>query len=457
MARYCVQFLFLLTNLVILQHRFYRLIILSIDMEAIYHYMWLHEMRGRTLRMVDGRSVEVISPGVHNSDAGPDFSYARLRVDDAVWVGNVEIHTRASDWFRHGHDTDPAYDSVSLHVVESDDIRISRRDGSVIPQVVIDVPESVKSVYAGLVSGMDSIRCGHMLGKVSHICLTDWFESLGVERLIEKAARIREMMRISAGDREQALFVTLARGMGFGLNSVPFELTARSIPIRYLFRHSDNVMQLEALFFGQAGMLDAADCEGDPYYAMLRREYKFLRGKYSLTPIRSGLWKYARTRPHNFPHLRLAALAAMFSGHYALSGSIMDARGDVDKLASCFKIEAGGYWREHSAFGRKRQKPLSCTLSDSSIRLLLVNVAAPFYYAMGAESGNPDIAAIGVDLLRRLPAENNSRIRLWRQHGIKISDSFESQAVLQLSQAYCDRHRCLDCRFGCIFLKSGDR
>lgn len=416
-------------------------------MEALYHCLWKYRMIGRRLATADGHPVTVLSPGIHNHDAGPDFSNARIRIDDTEWAGNVEIHVRASDWLRHGHDRNPAYDNVALHVVGVDDMRIRRRDGSVIPQVVITLPQDTYSLYALLSEGMESVRCARSLPQIPEINRIDWIESMGIARLHEKAGRIRQLLDSLGGDWQQALFITLARALGFGLNSVPFELTAKSLPLNYLSRHSDNPQQLEALLFGQAGMLDPA-LPADDYYAMLCREYSFLARKYSLHPIGRELWKYARTRPANFPHRRIAILAGMLIDGFHLRDSLAEAKGDIDALRECFRSQASPYWQNHSTFGVSSSSSLSRTLSASAIDLLLINVAAPFYFAYGASKANPDLAQAGCDLLRQLKSERNSIISHWEAIGIKVKSAFESQALLHLRNEYCERARCLECRFG---------
>lgn len=410
-------------------------------------------MLGRSLFLTGGENLEILSPGRLNTDAGPDFQNARVKIGATEWVGNVEIHVKASDWFRHGHDKDPSYDSVVLHVVAVDDGKVYRKDGSPIPQVVATFPESFFSMYAMLSRNISGVKCEQRLGDIPSLVKIDCCESLGVERMHRKAARILDEAREAGGDWEKVCFITFARALGFGLNSQPFEMLARSLPLGYLHRHSDNVMQLEALLFGQAGMLDMSVNIFDEYYQALCREYYFLARKYGLRPMRRDLWKYARTRPQNFPHRRIALLARTVSGGFSLMSRLLEASEDCESLRAIIPKEVDGYWLTHSDFGIEGVFP-GRALGDSSVDLLLINFVAPLIYAHGAFRGEPEDAERGLELWRKLKPESNMFIRYWNSKGLVSGDAFESQALLQLRKEYCDASRCLECRLGHWLLRS---
>lgn len=422
-------------------------------MEKLYQYLWKHRMFGRNMQSVDGEQIEILSPGILNTGAGPDFSSARIRIAGTEWAGNVEIHVRASDWFRHGHDSDSAYDTVMLHVVAVTDRRVQRPDGSTIPQVAVGFPESFLSMYSALSEEIADVRCRHQLSEVPEIVKEMWIESLGVERIQLKAERIMAEAERLGGDWESACFVTFARALGFGLNGEPFEQLARSIPLGYLRRHSDNLLQLEAIMFGQAGMLDTSQHIFDEYYQLLCREYFFLARKYGLRPLRIDMWKYSRTRPQNFPHRRIALLAKSLAGGFRLLSEIRAAGCDTQKLTKLFDIRLDGYWLTHSDFDREARCG-SGVLGATSVDSMLINLAAPLIYAYGAAHGDPEGAEEGLDLWRRLPAENNMYIRNWKNCGLECGDAFRSQALLQLRKQYCDAGGCLKCRFGHALLRA---
>lgn len=411
-------------------------------------------MFGKTLLSTQGEKIEIVHPGNHNHDAGPDFSAAVIRSGDTEWGGNVEIHVKASDWKRHGHNTDKAYDTVILHVVGVDDAEVCRTDGSKILQAEVAPPAEFFNRYVLLTEKLDTPSCLDELDLIPPLNRLDWTSSLGMERLHQKAGYMKEILSASNGDWQQTVFIILSRALGFGLNGEPFELLAKSLPLNFVMRHRDNILQVEALVFGQAGMLDPSEYSYDAYYQALCKEYQFLSQKYNLKPIKRELWKYSRIRPGNFPHRRLGILSAMLCDGMQLSTRILEAQGDYDILMECLDYSASEYWKSHSRFGTAESDiPLTANLSKSSREIILINVMAPYYLAYGSSTGNIDLAEKGIDLLVQLPPEKNSKVNLWVRHGLQCKSAFDSQALLQLSKNYCDRNRCLECRFGHFLLR----
>lgn len=420
-------------------------------MEQLYHYLWKTKLRGTDFTDVDGSSVEVIDPGVHNLDAGPDFFNSKLKINGTEWIGNVEIHVKASDWLRHGHSADPAYDNVILHVVGVSDKRISRTDGSLIPQIEFTFPEKFFHTYLALSNVNSHVRCSSMLSSLPDINMSDWLESLSVERLQQKAGKVKEILRSVQGDWEQTCFILFARGLGFGLNGEPFEILARSIPLKVLHHHSDIQTQLEAILFGQAAMLDATMHMFDEYYQSLCREYYFLARKYGLKPMKPGLWKYSKTRPQNFPHRRIAFLADAIYGGFSLFSRLLETR-NAEEILTVFDMKAPGFWKNHYSFDTESSIAPE-DLSKNSRILLAINVAVPLLYAYASLTGDYEKGEKVIGFLQDLPPENNSYIRDWLNLGLKAKDASRSQALIQLRKEYCDKNKCIYCRFGHHFLK----
>lgn len=415
-------------------------------MEKLYQYLWKNKLLGKSFNLNDSRPIEIINPGVLNNNAGPDFLNARIRIEGKEWFGNIEIHVKASDWFLHNHHNDPAYDSVLLHVVAINDHTITRKNGDVIPQLTASFPQEFFNLYSALSNEIASVRCAHNLKNFSHLHREDFLESLAVERIQSKAQRILDILQNLGGDWQQTCFVSLARALGFNLNGDPFEILARSLPLNILHRHSDSLLQLEAILFGQAGMLDMSQHIFDEYYQSLCREYYFLARKYNLKPMRREIWKYARTRPANFPHRRIALLAKILLGGFSLLSDILESNGDPAKITEIFNWKAEGYWLSHIDFDR--EQPMTPTfLGDSSINLLMINFIAPIIYARAASYGDYEMAEKGLDLWNALPPESNTFIREWKKLGFDCHCAARSQALLQLRKEYCDKNRCLDCRF----------
>lgn len=426
-------------------------------MEQLYHYLWQTKLKGTHYRDVSGLDIDVLDPGIHNHDSGPDFFNSKIKIDGVEWIGNVEIHVKASDWFRHGHETDSAYDNVILHVVGVSDKRIYRQDGSPLPQIEFTLPENFFRTYATLSEENEGIKCASKLAEVPELNKTDWLESLFVERMQQKAKRVLEIRQQMCFDWEQTCFVLFARGLGFGLNGDPFEMLAKSVPLRILHHHSDNLQQIEAILFGQAGMLDPTMYMFDEYFQQLCREYYFLAKKYGLKPMKQGLWKYSKTRPHNFPHRRLAFLASSALGGFSLFTRLLEHVNNdnptaTEKLEEVFDYQVEGFWRDHFSFDTDVGN-LPGDLSKSSKTLLAINVAIPLLYAYASTIGDIELGEKTIALMTELPAENNVITRQWQTLGFTLKDAGRSQALLHLRKEYCDRNKCIYCRFGHLLLR----
>lgn len=416
-------------------------------MERLMQYVWQHRLLLHDdMTTVDGKRISVVDPGRLNSDAGPDFFNAKVKIDGNMWVGDVEIHVRASDWHRHKHDGDPAYDSVILHVVDRDDTRICRSNGEVIPQMTMNCDAEFHVRYHQLVDRADiDLPCAPEIPSTSTLHLTDWITSLAYERLHAKADHIAELQKLYTGDWEQTCYVVLARALGFSTNSEPMERLAKSLPLRFLRKHSDSLLAIESLFFGQGGFLDKVpDC--DPYVSQLGREHKFLAHKFSLRPLQPLGWKMARMRPHNFPHRRIALLARLVCGDFRLVHRLLAMRSPEEAMAM-FNTPLTGYWSTHFTFSPSTERSYE-TLSRASASSLVINVAVPLMMAYGRAHGDEAMTQKAVDWLQQLPAESNSIVTLFGNAGIRSDSAFVSQALIQLRRNYCEQRKCLFCRLG---------
>lgn len=419
-------------------------------MEKFYQYIWLNSLWPlfSARRLVDGREIRLINPGTLNSDAGPDFFNSRIAIDDTQWTGNVEIHVKASDWYRHGHDKDTAYDSVILHVVAVDDARIRRPDGTEIPQLVISAPPEIMEAYGSLAEPGSSKPCTAIISDLSPLYRAEWMSRMGTERIQDKADRILAILDSLGGDWEQTCFAALARALGFGLNGDPLEILAKNLPLKILAHHADNILHIEALLFGQAGMLDSSKRILDEYYQILCREYLFLARKYSLRqPGIASAWKYARTRPANFPHRRIALLAGIISAGSGIMSRILEAGSDMDALQKIFSARLSDYWSSHFSFDTESEwSPVA--LTGSSLESIYINTVVPLNYAYGQKSGDWQRMDVATEILESIHAERNSITRIWDINGIKPANSFESQALIHLHKNYCLENKCTQCRWG---------
>lgn len=425
-------------------------------MEKLMQYVWKHRLwRSEDMVTNTGKKVRVVDPGLLNTDAGPDFFNAKIEIDGHMWVGNVEMHYRATDWKRHHHDSDKAYDSVILHVVAKDDAPVRRTNGELIPQLVLEVSPQFNADYASLVGATIEVPCATKIKQVPHLTIVEWVEGLAFERLHGKVERIHQLLDSFNGSWEDVCYVTLARNFGFGINNDAFERLARRTPLRLLGKHSDSVLQIEALLFGQAGMLDAQKPGMDSYYNQLCTEYAFLSNKFQLTPMEKESWKLFRIRPQNFPYRRIAMLAQFIEGGFRMMNRILDAEGEKE-MRALFEVELSGYWIKHYTFGKPNERA-TATLSRSSIDIILINTVAPLLYAYGELTGNYEMTDKAIKLLEDLRAESNSIVSHFVAYGIDCPDALTSQALVQLKREYCDARKCIYCKIGHHLLSKAAR
>ncbi|MDD7717807.1 MAG: DUF2851 family protein [Bacteroidales bacterium] len=425
-------------------------------MEKLMQYVWKHRLwRSEDMVTNTGKKVRVVDPGLLNTDAGPDFFNAKIEIDGHMWVGNVEMHYRATDWKRHHHDSDKAYDSVILHVVAKDDAPVRRTNGELIPQLVLEVSPQFNADYASLVGATIEVPCATKIKQVPHLTIVEWVEGLAFERLHGKVERIHQLLDSFNGSWEDVCYVTLARNFGFGINNDAFERLARRTPLRLLGKHSDSVLQIEALLFGQAGMLDAQKPGMDSYYNQLCTEYAFLSNKFQLTPMEKESWKLFRIRPQNFPYRRIAMLAQFIEGGFRMMNRILEAEGEKE-MRALFEMELSGYWSKHYTFGKPNERA-TATLSRSSTDIILINTVAPLLYAYGELTGNYEMTDKAIKLLEDLRAESNSIVSHFVAYGIDCPDALTSQALVQLKREYCDARKCIYCKIGHHLLSKAAR
>ena len=419
-------------------------------MEQLLHYVWKHKIFPlKELKTTTGQQVEVIDTGLANTDAGPDFFNAKLKLDGVLWIGNIEIHERSSDWFKHGHHADAGYNSVILHIASEIDTEISRSNGERIPQIQLICPEAVRTNYKELLETASYPPCYRIIPSLPPFTAHSWMTALQMERFEQKATLLNERLKRCQGNWEDAFFITLARNFGFGLNGDAFETWAHRLPFRAVDKHRNDLFQIEAIFFGQAGILE--DSDGDGYYLRLKKEYTYLQHKFGLIPMDASLWRFLRLRPANFPHIRIAQLACLYHRAYGLLSRIME----TETLQGVRDILKGGtseYWLTHYTFGGSSPSRPK-TLSNTSLDLLIINTVVTFLYAYGLHKGNRVLCARAGSFLEELKAENNYITRMWEQCGMKTSNAADSQALIQLKKEYCDKKKCLYCRIGYEYLK----
>ncbi|MBQ9705183.1 MAG: DUF2851 family protein [Paludibacteraceae bacterium] len=412
--------------------------------ELLLHYIWLRKaFMAFPQTTTDGREVEVVDVGLHNMDAGPDFFNAKLRIGGVMWAGNVEIHVLSSDWYRHGHDTDPAYDSVVLHVVKRADREVYNSRGEAVVQCELRYPEAEHQLERLLQDRQE--LCRMRLTADPSLLTDDWKRSLLRDRMRRKTEAIDQLLELTRNNWEEAFYITLAHNFGFHTNGLPFELTARQTPLAFLLKHRNSLFQLEAMLFGQSGLLTETAATDD-YSRRLLAEYRFLQQKFSLVPIDGSRWKMLRMRPRNFPHVRIAQFAALLHQSEFLFSQVVQETG-LKQLRSLFDAEPSDYWQTHYRFGA--QAPLSVkTLGKTAVDLLLVNTVAPYQNAWAATRSNRAGQEGAFALLEAIPAERNHITDRWRLLGLTVRTAADSQAYIQLYEHYCLVNRCSGCDVG---------
>ena len=414
--------------------------------EEFLHFIWKHQLcQKESLFTTDGDSLQISQPGFHNTHAGPDFFDARIRIGDTRWAGNIEIHQKASDWNKHGHQHDPVYRNTILHVVAESDVQVYNDLGSIVPVLVIKWPQWIENNYETLIKSHDWISCASLLYQVDPFRIRFFLNGIVVERLKQKIDTISNVLAETKEDWGETFYFMLARNFGLRENALPFEMVARSLPQSVLARHHDSLFQIEALFFGQAGLL-GDELFGDEYYIELRKEYRFLAVKYGLKPIAGHIWKFMRMHPGNFPTIRLAQFAALVHHSRGLFTAVIEAN-NLEDLQQLFTITASEYWDTHYSFNKPSVNKKKA-FGDQIFRLIVINVVVPFYFLYGDNQNKLLLKDRALEILEHLPAENNSAINRWASAGIVAANALESQGLLQLQRNYCEPKRCLDCTIG---------
>jgi Protein of unknown function (DUF2851) len=421
--------------------------------EDFLHFIWRwkrFDMNG--LQTTTGEAIEILHSGELNTDAGPDFFNAKIRIGETLWAGNVEIHLKSSDWLLHQHQENGAYQNVILHVVMQEDQKIFRQpDGAPIPTLVLQdrIPLSLYDKYQQLTFEKAQIPCHAFYLDIPEIIRLNWLDRLLVERLEQKTEQIALLLNTTDQSWEEAFYIALARNFGLKINAMPFELLAKSLSLHILSKYKNNLFQIEALLFGQAGLLDATLT--DEYAQKLRKEYLFLAQKHQLTPINPDLWKFLRLRPVNFPSVRLAQFSQLIFQSVHLFSKILEAK-NVRELEHLFDAGVSEYWETHYIFDKKSPKRSKNTGKDF-IQLLLINTIVPFLFYYGKNKNLPDYQDKAMAFLENLPAESNSILDFWANIGAKPRNAYHTQAFLTLTNQYCKEKRCLECAMGNSILR----
>ncbi len=413
--------------------------------EEFLHSLWkLKKFNHKQLSTSKGESLTIIDFGIHNHNAGPDFLNGKIRINNTVWAGHIEIHIKASDWYKHKHDHDLAYDNVILHVVYIHDREVFNTKGHLIPSLEMKDRISTKSIetYSKFRSSLDWIPCARQIQSVDNNRIQLFLDRLFVDRLLNKSTRILDLLNRNKNDWEATMYYLLMKYFGLKVNGEAFESLSSCVPFKLLIKYANNLMQLEALLLGQAGLLHSKD----EYIVALKKEYLYLQKKHKLYPMTGVEWRFSKLRPANFPTIRIAQIAALYHNCTSLFNQFI-LHADLKEIYSFLNVKTSSYWNEHYIPGKKnkyKNKSLGKTTKD----ILLINVIIPLMYSYAHLISDEKLKEKTIELLYEIPSEQNKIIRKWKENGIISKNAAKSQALIELKSQYCDNYACLNCVIG---------
>lgn len=419
--------------------------------EDYLHYIWKYKLFSQQdLKTTEGEPLEIIHFGFHNHDSGPDFSQGKVKVGDTLWAGNIEIHINASDWLKHKHQSDKAYDTVVLHVVYEADLDIKTTQGSSIPTLElknrIDPFEYEK--YEQFI--FSSFPCANQLSSVPRVIISSSLDQMLTERLMDKSEGIKQELERQNFNWEQVFFQYIAKAMGMKINSFPMEQVAKNIDVRIVAKLGDDLLAIESLLFGQAGFLEINQLCA--YGKELKKEFDFQREKHNLVPIQKVSWKLSKLRPPNFPTVRLAQLARLLQSNPNLFNSLVVQRNTCREIQTVLSVSIhDGFWKNHYTF-EKESSPKIKSIGKSLIDSIVINTIAPFIYTYGVYKDQQDMKEAAIDLLEEVKPENNKITRLFLDK-VGIESAADSQGIIQCHNEYCSQKKCLECSIGVYLLK----
>lgn len=422
--------------------------------DFLYHVWKYRKFDAESATTSEGELLKILHPGFQNENSGPDFFNAKIQIGEQLWAGNVEMHLKSSHWYVHEHQNDSQYDNVILHVVWEHDVDIFRKDNSVVPTLILKdkVEEAVLQAYNNLLFREHlKLNCENDFKSFSNFQVEHWLERLYFERLESRSGLIHELLAKTGNDWEAVLFTLLSRSFGSKVNADAFMNIAQSFDFKLIHRLGHNQISLEALLLGQAKLLNSTD----KYGSELTREYEFLVNKYSLTNDHLSTPQFFRLRPDNFPGLRLAQLAALYSNKKHLFLDVIKAD-NLEDLRSLFKLEIPNYWKSHYHFN-KEHAPRNKNLTSSFIDILLINCVIPIKQSY-ARFGGQEKEDLIQELITGITAEKNAIIGMFNKLRPNTAiNALHSQALLQLKTNYCDANRCLQCELGASLLSKSHK
>lgn len=415
--------------------------------ERLLHFIWQNKLfNTKDLKTLNGSELQILDFGKYNTDGGPDFWNAKIKIDDVILIGNIELHIHASDWKLHKHEQDKKYNNVILHVIYFNDEPVSN-----LPSLELNgrIPSVLLDKYEDMMLSQKDLICENLFDTIDEFTFENWKERLVIERMERKSAEILENLKLNNNDWEQTCYQLLGKYFGSHINKEPFELLTRFLDYKILLKHKEDVFQLEALLFGVAGFLNKDFV--DIYPRELKQEYEFLKHKYDLKQIREHHWQFLRIRPVSFPTIRIAWFAKVMQ-QMPLLNTILESKEENHFLDN---IEVSEYWNEHYVLD-KLSKHKSKTLGEDFKSILKINVFAPVLFAYGKYRNDDSYTDKAFQLLYQIHGESNTKTKVFESTKFKHENAFDTQAMIELYDNYCTRKRCLECAIGHKILRTNN-
>ncbi|GAC1384128.1 MAG: DUF2851 family protein [Ginsengibacter sp.] len=419
--------------------------------EKLLQFIWQFQYFNRSeLEITSGESLQILDPGRLNNHQGPDFLEGKIKINNTILIGHIEIHINAASWYLHRHDQDSHFKNIILHVVWRDDAEVKDKHGTLLPTLVLQdrVSKILLSKYQTLMMSEGFISCENQIGSVNEMVLSAWKHRLVVERLQTRALKIFSLQQENNGHWEETFWWMLASAFGIKVNSGGFQAMAKSIPVKVLAKHKQNHLQIEALLFGQAGLLE--EDFSDSYPLMLKKEHEFLSKKYGLAPSKFPLY-FLRMRPANFPSIRLAQLSALICESEHLFSKVLSIT-SIEELKGLFDVQANDYWHYHYVFDVTSKYKVK-QMGVLTVNNIIINTIVPMIYAYSHFHKNDELKEKAISWLDDIEGDRNSIIYGFKALSISIKNAFDSQAMIQMKNEYCNEKLCLKCSIGNALIK----
>lgn len=412
--------------------------------EDFIYYLWENRLLHLDLTTTEGDEIVILSVGIRNLDSGADYNNARIKIGGTLWAGQVEIHVRSSDWYRHNHQDDNNYNNVILHVVYECDNK-----SPPIPTLEVKGKFDIGLLqnYEAFLNSRKWIPCEDFIGGVHCFAINSWLDRMLVEHLEKECKDLDFRLKNNHDDWEQTFYQRFMRYFGLKVNNDAFEYLSRVLPLNLLLKHLDNDIYVEAMMFGCAGFLD--DDFEEPYPNLLKREFRMLKSKFGLRTVPISNWKFLRLRPPNFPTIRIAQISKIIIKNGAMFSKIRDSN-SIEEIIELFDVELDGYWNNHFQFDKISGSVKKKNLGKTAVELSMINSVVPMLFYYGKYHLSERHVEKAMSYLEQLEAEDNLIIRNFQKCGLMFQNAFQTQAALYMYKHYCRRRRCLECRIYCL-------